>query len=422
MRPRPFGCSDPARPGRRRAAPRPGPPEPLGGTLGVVTWLDLVLVLVAVLACAGGAARGLLASALGFGGFAAGAVVGLWIGPRFVPEDAEPYWAPIAALGGAALVGTLLAGALESLGIRLRRVLPGRAPAALDRALGGVFTVAVVLVLAWLFSAALSRTAGVPAPLRDAVRDSTIVRLLGEALPSPTPVLALLARFDPLPRLAGPPVALAAPDRRIARDPDVRRASRSVLRVEGTACGLGVTGTAWAGAPGLVVTNQHVVAGEDETTVTTAAGRRFDATAVYVDTETDIAVLRAPGLDVPILPTAVSVPGRSAAIVGHPGGGPLTVRAGRTGETSTVFTEDSYGRGPIRRSVLGFRGVVERGNSGGPLIDRRGVVVGTVFAAARSAEGTARASGYAVPTATVRRALRAAGRSGPVATGPCGSD
>jgi S1-C subfamily serine protease len=63
--------------------------------------------------------------------------------------------------------------------------------------------------------------------------------------------------------------------------------------------------------------------------------------------------------------------------------------------------------------MTALRGLVRSGNSGGPVVDGRGRVVTTVFAATtRGSRG-----GYGVPNAAVRRALRDAG--GPVSTGPC---
>jgi S1-C subfamily serine protease len=78
-----------------------------------------------------------------------------------------------------------------------------------------------------------------------------------------------------------------------------------------------------------------------------------------------------------------------------------------------VVTQDAYGQGPVSRSIVSLRGLVRSGNSGGPMVDGDGRVVGTVFAATTSGPR----GGYAVPNAIVRDAL--SGASGPVSTGPC---
>ena len=106
-------------------------------------------------------------------------------------------------------------------------------------------------------------------------------------------------------------------------------------------------------------------------------------------------------------------PGTSAAVLGFPEDGPYDVQPARLGQTANVLTQDAYGRGPVQRSITSLRGLVRRGNSGGPVVDGAGRVVATVFAAATGRRRT----GYGVPDAVVRDALRRV--RGPVDTGPC---
>ena len=166
------------------------------------------------------------------------------------------------------------------------------------------------------------------------------------------------------------------------------------------------------------MTNAHVIAGTDDATVQVRGeGRRLDATTIGVSARDDIAILRVDGLDAPSLPIADETPrGRAAAILGFPQNGPYDVRAGRLGDTRDVLSPDAYGQGPIERSILSFRGNVRPGNSGGPLVDGRGRVAGTVFASTRSSSPR---GGFAVPNGLVRELLDAA--EGPVSTGPCTS-
>jgi S1-C subfamily serine protease len=186
-----------------------------------------------------------------------------------------------------------------------------------------------------------------------------------------------------------------------------------VVRVLGTACGLGVSGSGWVAARGLVVTNAHVVAGQRDTTVDSAASPPLAAQAVAFDARNDIAVLRVGGLSAPVLPQAEPRAGSAVAILGYPENGPLTAKPGRVGRTSVVLSVNAYGRGPVPRRITSLRGEVRRGNSGGPLLDSAGQVVATVFAA--RIEGGA---GYAVPPDVVDDAL-ARSRAGPVSTGDC---
>jgi S1-C subfamily serine protease len=207
------------------------------------------------------------------------------------------------------------------------------------------------------------------------------------------------------------------PNAAIARDADVERAGESVVKVLGTACGLGVQGSGWVGGEGVIVTNAHVVAGQDDTTVQVRGeGPRLDAQAIWFDPRNDLAILRAPGLSgVPALRLGVGAgEGTSAAILGFPENGPYDVQPGRLGQTSTVISQDAYGRGPVRRPITSVRGLVRSGNSGGPMVDASGRVVTTIFAASVSDGGR---SGFGVPDSIVRDALGRTG--GPVDTGPC---
>jgi S1-C subfamily serine protease len=186
-----------------------------------------------------------------------------------------------------------------------------------------------------------------------------------------------------------------------------------VLRVLGTACGLGVSGSGWVAAPGLVVTNAHVVAGQDDTTVVGTAGPPLRAAAVAFDTRNDVAVLRVRGLGARPLQQSEPRAGSPAAVLGYPENGPLTAIPARVGRTTAVLSVDAYGRAPVRRRITSLRGRVRPGNSGGPLLNSSGRVVGTLFAA--RIDGGA---GFAVPPDVVEKAL-AASRAGRVSTGDC---
>ena len=277
-----------------------------------------------------------------------------------------------------------------------------------------MLVVAVALGLAWVFGAAALHTPGT-AELRGDVQRSLILRNLNDLLPPSGPVLNALSRVDPAPSISGPTVPVAPPDDAIVHDPEVIAARRSVVRVLGTACGLGVEGSGWVAAPDLVVTNAHVVAGQDDTTVTTEAGASLPATAVHYDPGNDLAILR---IDAPV-PALEIAPdqkrGTSGALLGYPENGPYTVSPTRLGDTRTVLSEDSYGRGPFQRRITFLRGSVRSGNSGGPMVDSAGRVLATVFASTASAPS----GGFAVPDDVVRLAI--ADTAVPVDTGPCTS-
>ncbi len=361
-----------------------------------------------------GYGQGLIAGGLALAGFAAGAFIGSRLGPLVLEEGSESPYAPLSALMGALLLGGLLATGLEALGFQLRRRLGDRL-GLVDGVGGSALVACMGLCFVWIAGAVALQTPGAR-ELREPIQRSAILKELNATLPPSGPILQALARFDPFPSIRGPAADVPPPDSKIARDPQVRGAGRSVVRVLGTACGLGVQGSGWVAGGGLVVTNAHVVAGQDDTTVQLRGeGASVGADAVWYDPRNDLAILRAPDLGgAPALRmNANAEPGTSAAVLGFPEDGPYDVRPARLGQTANVLTQDAYGRGPVQRSITSLRGLVRQGNSGGPVVDGGGRVVATVFAAATGRARTA----YGVPDSVVRDALRRA--SGPVDTGPC---
>jgi S1-C subfamily serine protease len=381
-----------------------------------VTGLDWIILGFVALLAVYGYGQGFVVGALSLAGFLAGAFIGSRIAPLLLEQGARSPYAPLFALVGAVLGGTLLAVGLESLGRRVRGVIDVPVIGAVDGLLGAVLSGAVGLGLAWLFGAVALQTPGAR-ELRSDIQRSAILSRLNDVLPPSGPILNALARFDPFPTISGPDVDVPAPQAAIARDPDVEAAAASVVRIQGTACGLGIEGTGWVAGRGLVVTNAHVVAGQDDTVVLVRGeGPELQARAVAFDPRNDVAVLRVEGLDAPALDVETSpTPGSSGAILGFPLNGPYDVRAGRLGSTRTVLSQDAYGSGPVQRRMTAFRGRVRSGNSGGPVVGADGEVLTTVFAATTGRRGPR--GGYGVPNAIVRDALRRAG--GEVGTGPC---
>jgi S1-C subfamily serine protease len=380
-----------------------------------VTALDWIIVVFTGLMAIWGYAQGLIVGALSLLGFAGGALLGSRLGPLLLEEGSQSPYAPLFALVGALLVGGLLASSLELLGFHLRRRLGNRL-GLLDGFGGALLVGCLGLGLVWIGGAVALHTPGAQ-ELREPIQQSTILRALNGRLPPSGPILQALARFDPFPQIDGPRPNVRPPDSKIARDPQVRSASASVVKVLGTACGLGVQGSGWIAGDGVIVTNAHVVAGQDDTTVQLRGeGDRIDAEAIWFDPRNDLAVLRADGVSgAPALRlNADARQGISAAIAGFPENGPYDVRPGRLGETSTVVTQDAYGRGPVRRSITSLRGLVRSGNSGGPMLDAGGRVVTTIFAATVADGGQ---NGFGVPGPIVRNALNRADE--PVDTGSC---
>jgi S1-C subfamily serine protease len=383
-----------------------------------VTGLDWVIVGFTALLAFYGYRQGFIVGVLSLVGFALGAFLGTRLAPLLLSHGSHSPYAPLFGLAGALLAGGVFASGLEGLGSRVRSALRVPYFKQVDGLFGAALTACVGLGIAWIIGAvALDSSAS--APLRDEIQGSTILRALDTLLPPSGPILDALARFDPLPSVRGPEANVANPTRRVLASRGVRAARPSVVRVYGTACGLGVEGSGWVAAPQLVVTNAHVVAGEADTTIQiggSGSGRQADV--VRFDPHDDIAILRVPGLDRHRLAVAAHSPsGTSAAILGYPLDGPFDAEPGRIGQTETVRTQNAYGEGHVQRSITALRGRVRPGNSGGPMVDAHGRVVATVFA---SITGTRRAGGFAVPNALVERQLAKARRSAAVVgTGHC---
>jgi S1-C subfamily serine protease len=375
-----------------------------------VTLLDWIAVGIVLLGALGGAVQGFVWSALSLAGLVTGAVLGGHLAPLLLSGGSSSAWAPVMAVVGAAAfaiafeaVGSAVGGALR--GQEERRFLRD-----LDSAAGVVAGALVGLTAVWVLGAMALQLPG-QAQLRQAVQRSELLQRLNTIVP-PRTLLNALGRIDPFQSIAGPPLPTQAPDPRVLAQPGVQAAAPSVVRVLGTACGLGIEGSGWVARPGLVMTAAHVVAGETDTTVTTLSGTTLPADAVAFDSRNDIAVLRVEDLATRSLRLADPRSGTSVAIIGYPENGPFDAVPGRIGSTRSVLSQDAYGNGPVARTVTSLSGSVRHGDSGGPAVDASGAVQTTVFAARTNGGG-----GYGVPASLVRRALASA--RGRVSTGPC---
>jgi S1-C subfamily serine protease len=376
-----------------------------------VTTVDWIAAAVIALAALNGLRRGLVGGALSLAGIVAGAYFGAKLAPQLFSGSVSAY-TPLVALGGAVALGFLLQSAAAVLGNAIRSSLFVIPPLRILDSLGGlVLGAAAGAALVWIAGAVALHLPG-QVELRQEVQRSRILGEINERVP-PSRLLDAIARVDPFAAIRGPQPRVAPPDPALLESPGVQAARPSVLRVLGTACGLGVSGSGWAATPTLVVTNAHVVAGMKDARVDHADGEFRDARVIVFDARNDVAVLRVAGLGARPLPLVDPVEGQAVAILGYPESGPFTATPGRIGQTGPVITDDAVGRGPVRRLVTTLRGVVRHGDSGGPAVDGRGRVQATIFAARVGS-----AAGYAVPTSIVRDALADAGPR-EVGTGPC---
>jgi uncharacterized membrane protein required for colicin V production len=378
-----------------------------------MSWVDWIAIGFVLLAALVGMRRGMIASTLSLAGIVIGAIVGARIAPHFLHGGSHSAYLPLAALAGAAILAVLLETLGTLIGAMLRSTLKLSPLRMVDSAGGLVVGAVAALAIVWVVGAVALQFPGQTDLRRDAQR-STVLRHLNSIV-SPSRVLRALARVDPFPSISGPSGPIAAPRAAVLRQAGVKRAAPSIVRVIGTACGLAIEGSGWVVRPGVVVTAAHVVAGEHDTQVKAPGQRTLHARAIAFDSKNDIAILRVAGLRARPLKLVDAKDGRLVAILGYPRNGPYKAVAARIGKTGTVFTQDAYGRSPVRRSITTLRGVVLPGNSGGPAVDVAGRVETTVFAANRHGGG-----GYGVPAAQVRGALKSA--KGRVSTGSCVGD
>ena len=385
--------------------------------------VDALLLLVAAGAAYAGWRQGFVHRALAWFGLGVGVVVGA----LFVDDvasalrDSTPRTRLLAALAFLVLCAIAGQGIGLLLGNLLRRTLPGGVRRSIpDRVAGACAGVLCVVVGVWLLVPAFANAPGWPAR---AVRGSSIARTIDRLAPEPPGSLAALGRLvgdAPFPEVFE---RLTSPDAGVAPttglDPAVlARVSPSVVRIDGRACDRLQQGSGVVVADDVVLTNAHVVAGERSTTVTTEAGRKVTAVVVGFDPRRDLALLRAKGLGLAVPERGSIDVDERGAVLGYPGGGPLLESPARVAEQITARGTDIYRSTPTERDVFVLGAVLAPGDSGGPLFDAEGRVVGLAFAVDPGEQGTA----YALTNDEVEAGVRsflAAPVDRAVDTGPC---
>jgi S1-C subfamily serine protease len=388
--------------------------------------LDVVLILVLVVSVVHGLRLGAVVQILSFGGFWLGLFLGALLAPHVARVVSNPWGKAALTLvvifGLAALVG----GLGRQLGVRAWTVLKRVKLAPADAGLGAVIAVVATLLVVWLTASILVSTP--TTVLSSEIQGSAIVHGLDSVLP---PAPSLFSRIQALinsegfpqvfAQLPPPPAGPVTLPGQHQLDQAISRAGSSTVRIEGAACGQFLEGSGFVVAADLVVTNAHVVAGVDQPVVDDSSGRH-QATTVLFDPSLDIAVLRTPtSLGEPVLAMAADRVGRGteAAVLGYPGGGPFQAVPAGVLQSYVASGRDIYGQGLVNRYVYELEAVVRPGNSGGPLVEPDGTVIGVVF----SRSSSNRDIGYALESADVLAKVRQAeASSSPVGTGACTSD
>jgi S1-C subfamily serine protease len=389
-------------------------------------WLDIAVLAVAFIAAISGWRSGALGSLLSFVGVLLGAIAGVLLAPHLVAHVSAPRAKLFAALF--LILALVVVGEVAGvvLGRAVRGAIHSNSVRFFDSLVGVGVQLVVVLVAAWLLATPLTSSAGQP-NLAAAVRGSRVLAQVNDFAPDwlktvPKRLSSLLDTSG-LPQVLEPfsrtPVAaVAAPDAALANNPVVANTEPSVVKIRAIApsCQKVLEGSGFVLSPDRVMTNAHVVAGANSVTVE-ASGNPYDATVVSYDPTVDIAILAVPNL--PAGPLAIAnapvTSGTEAVVMGYPGGGGFVATPARIRELIELNGPDIYRSATINREVYTVRASVEQGNSGGPLIDLNGQVLGVVFGAAVDDNDT----GFVLTAKEVATQLSHIGDTAPVATGAC---
>jgi len=387
------------------------------------TIIDLIIVVALVFAVSSGYRRGFWLSLAQYAGLVVGVIVGAALAPVLL--DALKISDSTVRSLAAVLVLIVLGAIGSSVGywvgepIRLRllaRPQSGR----VDSFAGAFFSALALLSVSWFLGLSLAR---VPSPqVSSAIQRSAILRSLDSVFPRPPAFLARVeaiisgvnfpAAFSGLEPVA--PSALPLPAS--VNTPGIQAAASETLKIRGFGCGGIVFGSGFPVGPGMVLTNAHVVAGTQGTTVLNPTGRSLGARVVLFDPERDVAILYVPRLALAPINQAGAHSGTQGAAIGYPGGGGENVSPAVVNGQVRAEGRDIYGQNLVVRSIWIMQADVKPGNSGGPLVDLDGNVVGVIFAASTSQPGQA----YALTDAEVQPDIdMAQGRTNGVPIGPC---
>ena len=397
-----------------------------------MNWVDIVLLVLVAIAGIHGLRLGAAMQVLSFGGFWLGLLLGALVTPSLVSlvhtTTSKTIIAAVVIFGMAGILGGVgrVLGAHSN--VMLRRFHLGP----VDSAAGAVVAMFATLVATWLVAGIL--TSSQFTSVNSAVASSRIVRAMDSLLPSPPTIFSRVKSFvesegfpivfaDLPPQLA-PPVT---PPSYSSIATAVAAAAPSTVKIEGAGCGVIQEGSGFVVAPGLVVTNAHVVAGILSPFAIDEFGRH-PATAALYDPQLDIAVLRVPGLRDPpetLLPgSALVARGRTAAVLGYPEGGPFAAAPAGVASAFVAAGLDIYANATVTREIYELNAVVQPGTSGGPLVAagdaaggiRDGTVIGVVFARSTTDAGV----GYALALPAVNNDIaKAESSDSTVSTGAC---
>lgn len=386
-----------------------------------LTLLDFVLILFFVVYFFSGLRQGFFVALGSIAGFVLGAFAAVYITP-WVISQVTNSWYIIAAV--ISVVGCIVIGQWIGflLGRTVRNIFDTTRLRGIERVAGAILKMAMVALV--ILALALTLRPLAIAPINLAMSDSKIVSGILKFAPQSLEDEIASIRTQVTGTGVIPEVqqrlfpTQEAPTEQLANS-DLDQARQSVVQILGSAeqCGYTSEGSGFVIGTDTVVTNAHVVAGVENPVIEDADGNSYSATTVYFDATEDIAVLHVANLPVSALNIGGTMPaGSDVVFMGYPKGGPFQSRPATVqglGYTQTIDAET--GSANPSRLVYQLAAQVEQGNSGGPVLDEHGNVVGIIFA--KATEGQV---GYAIPASVLEDALaQNGGSTSTVDTGQC---
>ena len=356
----------------------------------MVNLIDLVVVVATLVGLANGYRRGFWLSLSQYVGLVVGVLLGAAAARPVLDylqisnANARPLGAVLVLVIGGSLGSSIGFAAGEPI---RRNILRAGIHTSTDSVAGAALSAIAVLAMCWFLGLSFSRG---PSPeIAQQIQRSTVLRGMDSVAPRPPAFLAsvqgILAGVQFPPVFAGLEPNLPAGQMPASIDTvGVNHAAQAVVKISSFGCGGLVTGSGFPVGAGYVITNAHVVSGTTGHTVLTPGGATFRATVVLFDPERDVAVLSVPGFSAAALPLGPADRGTQGAVIGYPGGGPERAVPAVVDGSVAAEGRDIYNRNLITRQVYVMQASVHPGNSGGPLVDLQGRVLGLVFATSAS--------------------------------------
>ena len=357
----------------------------------MINLIDVLILVAALIGLANGYRRGFWLSLAQYVGLLIGVLAGA-ASARYVLDYLQ-IGNPSARPLGAALV-LVIGGSLgSSIGFAVgepirRKILRTGIHTSTDSVAGAALSGFAVLLMCWFLGISFSR--GPVAQISQQIQRSVVLRSLDSIAPRPPAFLAsveqVLAGVQFPSVFAGlePPLPSPLPVPASVDKPGVNHAAQEVVKVSSVGCGGIVTGSGIPLGSGYVVTNAHVVSGTSSHSIQKPDGNMYHAEVVYFDPERDVAVLYAPGFTAPGLTFGSAGRGTQGAVIGYPGGAVESVVPAVVDGSVPAQGRDIYNQNLVTRQIFVLQARVRPGNSGGPLVDLEGRVLGMVFATSAS--------------------------------------